>query len=79
MATIFGMLEHAGADPAVVQRVFTTPHGVALAPLAAAYGARHVAVTDDVALRDALASAPVGVEIVEVVLDGALTGAGGGV
>ncbi|WP_159451272.1 2-succinyl-5-enolpyruvyl-6-hydroxy-3-cyclohexene-1-carboxylic-acid synthase [Demequina sp. NBRC 110054] len=63
--TIFGRLEHAGADPDVVERVFTTPHGVDIAPLAAAYGARHLAVDDAAALASALASPVSGVEIVE--------------
>ncbi|WP_062200584.1 2-succinyl-5-enolpyruvyl-6-hydroxy-3-cyclohexene-1-carboxylic-acid synthase [Demequina salsinemoris] len=63
--TIFGRLEHAGADPDVVERVFTTPHGVQIGPLAAAYGARHVVVDDASGLARALASPPSGIEIVE--------------
>ncbi|WNM27009.1 2-succinyl-5-enolpyruvyl-6-hydroxy-3-cyclohexene-1-carboxylic-acid synthase [Demequina capsici] len=74
---IFGMLEHSGADPANVERVFTTPHGVNLAPIAAAYGASYAEVSDAESLRAALAPAPAGVEIVEVLLPGAGAGADG--
>lgn len=73
--TIFGRLEHAGADPSVVERVFTTPHGVQLGPIAAAYGAAHTVVTDAAALRQALVSPPSGVEIVEVPLGTTAEGA----
>lgn len=66
--TIFGSLEHAAAPPGNVRRVFTTPHGVDFAPLAAAYGATHTPVTSAAGLAKALATPPVGVHIVEAVL-----------
>ena len=66
--TIFGGLEHAAAPAQNVRRVFTTPHGVDLAALAAAYGATHTPVTSVSGLEGALAKPPVGVHIVEVVL-----------
>ncbi len=66
--TIFGSLEHAAAPPQNVRRVFTTPHRVDLAPLAAAYGATHTPVTSAAGLARVLAKPPVGVHIVEAVL-----------
>lgn len=63
--TIFSRLEHAKAPAQNVRRVFTTPHGVDLAPLAAAYGATHTRVTSAAGLAKALAKPPVGVHIVE--------------
>lgn len=66
--TIFAGLEHATAPARHVERVFTTPHGVALAPLCAAYGAAHVVVTSAGDLADALARPPRGVEVVEAVV-----------
>ncbi|WP_084128064.1 2-succinyl-5-enolpyruvyl-6-hydroxy-3-cyclohexene-1-carboxylic-acid synthase [Demequina sp. NBRC 110055] len=66
--TIFGGLEHASAPPPNVERVFTTPHGVDLAPLAAAYGVRHTRVTNADALARALASPVTGMELVEAVV-----------
>lgn len=66
--TIFSSLEHAGADPDAVERVFTTPHGVQLADLASAYGWSHVRVETPDALAAALATPPVGLEMVEAVL-----------
>lgn len=66
--TIFGRLEHAKADPAVLKRVFTTPHGVDFASLAAAYGAAHTRVTSVAGLQRALAGAPQGIEVVEAAL-----------
>ncbi len=66
--TIFGRLEHAAAPAENVRRVFTTPHHVDFAPLAAAYGATHTQVTSAAGLAKALAKPPVGVHIVEAVL-----------
>jgi len=66
--TIFSRLEHAKAPAQNVRRVFTTPHGVDLAPLAAAYGATHTRVTSAAGLTKALAKPPVGVHIVEAVV-----------
>lgn len=63
--TIFGGLEHAAAPPANVERVFTTPHGVDLAPLAAAYGVSHTRVTNADALARALTAPVAGMELVE--------------
>ncbi len=66
--TIFGRLEHAKAAPQNVRRVFTTPHAVDLAALAAAYGATHIRVKSVGGLQRALAKPPHGVEIVEAML-----------
>ncbi len=66
--TIFGRLEHATAPPENVRRVFTTPHRVDFAALAAAYGATHTLVTSASGLARALAKPPVGVHIVEAVV-----------
>jgi 2-succinyl-5-enolpyruvyl-6-hydroxy-3-cyclohexene-1-carboxylate synthase len=66
--TIFSGLEHAAAPPRNVLRVFTTPHRVDFAPLAAAYGATHTRVTTVGDLAQALATPPVGVHIVEAVV-----------
>jgi len=67
--TIFGRLEHADAEPAVLRRMFTTPHGASFAGLSSAYGVRHVAVSSATELRKALAKPIVGVELIEAVLD----------
>jgi 2-succinyl-5-enolpyruvyl-6-hydroxy-3-cyclohexene-1-carboxylate synthase len=66
--TIFGRLEHAKAPPQNVRRVFTTPHHMDFAPLAAAYGATHTRVASVAELTAALAKPPVGVHIVEAVV-----------
>lgn len=66
--TIFGRLEHAAAPAQNVRRVFTTPHRVDFAPLAAAYGATHTVVKSAAGLAKALAKPPVGVHIVEAVV-----------
>ena len=67
--TIFAGLEHAAAPAPHVERVFTTPHGVALAPLCAAYGASHVLVTSAEELASVLARGrPRGVEVVEALV-----------
>jgi len=69
---IFGLLEHGeralrGASEAeVFERVFGTPHGAALEPLCAAYGAGYTAATDAETLRKALASPPPGTSVVHV-------------
>lgn len=63
--TIFGGLEHSAAPPENVERVFTTPHGADLASLCAGYGVGHKAVSSADALAKALATPPVGMEVVE--------------
>lgn len=66
--TIFSSLEHASAPAAHVERVFTTPHGVAIAPLCAAYGAGYSLASSAGELSVALRRAPRGVEVVEAVV-----------
>ncbi len=66
--TIFSQLEHAKAPAQHVRRLFTTPHRVDFAALAAAYGATHTLVKSAGGLAKALAKPPVGVHIVEAVL-----------
>jgi len=68
--TIFGGLEHAAAPAHRVERVFTTPHGVALGPLCAAYGVGYALVTSVEELAVALRRAPRGVEVVEALVPG---------
>ncbi|PFG42114.1 2-succinyl-5-enolpyruvyl-6-hydroxy-3-cyclohexene-1-carboxylate synthase [Isoptericola jiangsuensis] len=70
--SIFATLEHgalAATGPgasATFERVFGTPHGADLAALCAGYGVRHRLVPDVAALRDALATSPGGVRVLEV-------------
>ncbi|NTV38857.1 MAG: 2-succinyl-5-enolpyruvyl-6-hydroxy-3-cyclohexene-1-carboxylic-acid synthase [Demequinaceae bacterium] len=66
--TIFNNLEHAKAPAEVVRRVFTTPHGVNLAALAAAYGATHVQASSVEDLAAILAVPAAGVEVVEALV-----------
>ncbi len=66
--TIFSGLEHAAAAPENFERVFTTPHGVAIAPLCAAYGAGYSMATNAAELTQALRRVPRGIEIVEAVV-----------
>lgn len=66
--TIFSSLEHSVAPAEHVQRVFTTPHGVALAPLCAAYGAGYSLASSVAELAVALRRVPRGVEVVEAVV-----------
>jgi 2-succinyl-5-enolpyruvyl-6-hydroxy-3-cyclohexene-1-carboxylate synthase len=66
--TIFGRLEHSKASPENMRRVFTTPHRVDFASLAAAYGATHTLVKSEGGLARALAKPPVGVHVVEALL-----------
>ncbi|MGC4176084.1 2-succinyl-5-enolpyruvyl-6-hydroxy-3-cyclohexene-1-carboxylic-acid synthase [Demequina sp.] len=66
--TIFGGLEHSAAPSDHVERVFTTPHGVAIGPLCAAYGAGYSLVSSVAELGLALRRAPRGVEVVEAVV-----------
>jgi 2-succinyl-5-enolpyruvyl-6-hydroxy-3-cyclohexene-1-carboxylate synthase len=68
--TIFSGLEHSAVPPERVERVFTTPHGVAIAPLCAAYGAEYSLVTSLAELGVALRRAPRGVEVVEALVAG---------
>src|SRR5690606_26386250 len=39
--TIFSAMEHATGDPSHLERFFTTPHGVDISAVCAAYGVRH--------------------------------------
>jgi len=66
--TIFAGLEHAAAPESHVERVFLTPHGVALAPLCAAYGAGYALVSSSADLAQALRRAPRGIEVVEALV-----------
>jgi len=66
--TIFGGLEHASAPAENVERVFTTPHGVAIEPLCAAYGAGYARAESADELRMALRRAARGVQVVEAVV-----------
>ena len=66
--TIFSSLEHSVADAAHVERVFTTPHGVAIGPLCAAYGAEYSLASSAAELGVALRRVPRGVEVVEAVV-----------
>ena len=66
--TIFNGLEHAKAPAEVVRRVFTTPHGVDFAALAAAYGASHVNASSPKELAAILAAPIDGVEVVEALV-----------
>ena len=52
--TIFAGLEHSSAVPENFERVFTTPHAVAIAPLCAAYGAGYSMATSAAELSQAL-------------------------
>ena len=71
---IFAELEHGelGRAPdwsATVERLFGTPHGVAVSAIAAAAGAAHVEAREPGALADAVRAAPAGLRIVEVRTD----------
>jgi 2-succinyl-5-enolpyruvyl-6-hydroxy-3-cyclohexene-1-carboxylate synthase len=71
---IFDLLEHgavreAGGYADAVERLFSTPHSVDLAALAAAYGVGHCAVTTTAGLAEALAAPVQGRSIVEVRTD----------
>jgi len=66
--SIFNSLEHSKAPADVVRRVFTTPHGVNLAALATAYGARHVHVSSSDELAAILAVPFTGIEVVEALV-----------
>ncbi len=68
---IFDLLEHgavreAGGYTDAVERLFSTPHTVDIAALAAAYGVGHCAVTTTAGLAEALAAPIQGRTIVEV-------------
>jgi 2-succinyl-5-enolpyruvyl-6-hydroxy-3-cyclohexene-1-carboxylate synthase len=66
---IFSLLpQGTSVEPAAFERLFGTPHGVAFAQLAAAYGVDHRLVSSVDELRDALAE-PHGLRIVEVRTD----------
>jgi 2-succinyl-5-enolpyruvyl-6-hydroxy-3-cyclohexene-1-carboxylate synthase len=66
---IFSLLpQHSGVAPADFERLFGTPHGMALGDLAAAYRIPHLEVGDVDGLRRAVTS-PAGLQIVEVRTD----------
>ena len=71
---IFDLLEHgavreAGGYPDAVERLFSTPHTVDIAALAAAYGVAHCSVSTTAGLAEALAAPLKGRSIVEVRTD----------
>ncbi|MDR6684757.1 2-succinyl-5-enolpyruvyl-6-hydroxy-3-cyclohexene-1-carboxylate synthase [Arthrobacter sp. 1088] len=71
---IFSLLEHgavedSGAYGTAVERLFSTPHSVDIAALAAAYGVGHKAVSTTAELAEALKSPLKGRTIVEVRVD----------
>ncbi|MFE4078237.1 2-succinyl-5-enolpyruvyl-6-hydroxy-3-cyclohexene-1-carboxylic-acid synthase [Paenarthrobacter sp. YIM B13468] len=71
---IFSLLEHgavedSGAYGTAVERLFSTPHSVDIAALAAAYGVGHQAVSTTAELAEALKSPLKGRTIVEVRVD----------
>jgi 2-succinyl-5-enolpyruvyl-6-hydroxy-3-cyclohexene-1-carboxylate synthase len=71
---IFDLLEHgavreAGGYPDAVERLFSTPHTVDIAALAAAYGVGHCSVSTTAGLAEALAAPLKGRSIVEVRTD----------
>ncbi|WP_255771641.1 2-succinyl-5-enolpyruvyl-6-hydroxy-3-cyclohexene-1-carboxylic-acid synthase [Pseudarthrobacter sulfonivorans] len=71
---IFDLLEHgavrdAGGYPDAVERLFSTPHTVDIAAIAAAYGVGHCSVSTTAGLAEALAAPINGRTIVEVRAD----------
>jgi 2-succinyl-5-enolpyruvyl-6-hydroxy-3-cyclohexene-1-carboxylate synthase len=71
---IFGLLEHGAVAESgnygdAVERLFSTPHAVDLAALAAAYGVGHSAVSTTAGLAEALAQPLQGRTIIEVRTD----------
>jgi 2-succinyl-5-enolpyruvyl-6-hydroxy-3-cyclohexene-1-carboxylate synthase len=71
---IFDLLEHgavreAGGYPDAVERLFSTPHTVDIAALAAAYGVGHCSVSTTAGLAEALAAPLKGRSLVEVRTD----------
>ena len=68
--SIFATLEHGRpAHSGAYERIFGTPHGLALQPVAAALGARARTITEAAALAEVLASPPRGLEVIEAVVD----------
>ena len=68
--SIFATLEQGQpAHMSAFERVFATPHGASLEALAAVSGTRYVRVEDAAALTDLLAEPPMGLELVEAVVD----------
>lgn len=71
---IFGLLEHGAVEASgnygdAVERLFSTPHSVDIAALAAAYGVGHSAVSTTAGLAEALAQPLRGRTIIEVRTD----------
>lgn len=68
--SIFATLEHGRPEHSgAYERIFGTPHGVALRPLAAALGAKATTVETLPDLLEVLAEPPRGLEVVEVLVD----------
>ena len=68
--SIFATLDHGQpAHAAAFERIFGTPHGTDLAALAAAMGCRYARVSDVEELAAVLSEPPLGVELVEAVVD----------
>lgn len=63
---IFSLLPQAGLDATSFERVFGTPHGVAPADVARAYGVRHAMVGDIETLHRLVAERPRGILLAEV-------------
>ncbi|HEY5821316.1 MAG TPA: 2-succinyl-5-enolpyruvyl-6-hydroxy-3-cyclohexene-1-carboxylic-acid synthase [Propionibacteriaceae bacterium] len=67
--SIFATLEQGADRPQAFERVFATPHGVRFEAVAVAAGVAYVRVHDLAGLRAVLSQPPVGIELVEVVVD----------
>jgi 2-succinyl-5-enolpyruvyl-6-hydroxy-3-cyclohexene-1-carboxylate synthase len=68
--SIFATLEQGQpAHMSAFERVFATPHGASLAALAAVSGTRYRRVSDADGLSAVLAEPPIGLELVEAVVD----------
>jgi 2-succinyl-5-enolpyruvyl-6-hydroxy-3-cyclohexene-1-carboxylate synthase len=66
---IFSLLPQAGGDAVTFERVFGTPHGVALADVARGYGVGHIEVADLASFDEQVRTPPKGLRIVEVRTD----------
>jgi 2-succinyl-5-enolpyruvyl-6-hydroxy-3-cyclohexene-1-carboxylate synthase len=68
--TIFSTLEHSGAPPGHVERVFTTPHQADIGALSAGYGVPHQRVTSLAALVTALGEPLDRMTVIEAKIEG---------
>jgi len=66
---IFSLLPQAAGDAVTFERVFGTPHGVALADVARGYGIGHIEVSHVAGFDDQVRTPPKGLRIVEVRTD----------